>query len=290
MAGCRTVALLLPKPARQWVALFYRLLTAVAHSYVSVHEQDAAYPWHGWETVLFCARSHDDLWEVHLCSGSPFEQLTIFSGVRDFYEPAHNTMARGSLVGYTSIYAILKLYYEVFQRGHYVEVVAYSEDLVPAVVMSDLYVRVPFMSTSLYAELGSHFAVNGHIYVGSFLPTWPRCLRASSMHGITLPIIQSRQMRLMDWARQVGHLQSITDPDLYEEVYRFACYVCNRHYNDPHAVGVGEPIPEESLVVLAIRGVLRGIVPDEVYAELATALAAGPAQLGYVSGRWRVAL
>lgn len=265
MAGCHTVALILPRPAPQWLAFFFQLLSAATDSYVRVH--DYWHGWQGWQSVRFSGSSSHDLFEVHLCRGSHFDELT------------QNPMGRGHLVGYISIYAILKFYWHALRRGHYVEVVAYSEDAVTGDVLSDLYVRIPFLSTSMYAELGSHFAVNGHIYVGSSHQLRPHCLRASTMHGITLPMLKSRALKLTDWDRLVSQLQSSMAQDLYEDVYSFARYVCVHHYNVDRPVVVGEPVPEERAILGAISGVLHGRIPDEVEAELATALAAGPAQL-----------
>eukprot|EP00959_Pyramimonas_sp_CCMP1952_P147305 3082862-Pyramimonas_sp.AAC.1 len=117
-------------PATQWPAMFYRLLAALTERYEAVEQPDGL--WHGWGTVMLCSTPSHDLLEVYLCRGHHVEQLTRHPMARGYY-----------FVGYMSISVMLMFYWDVLLRGHYVEVVAYSEDMVAGDVIGDLYVRVP---------------------------------------------------------------------------------------------------------------------------------------------------
>ena len=232
MAVCHTVALLLPRPDDQFVSLLYRLLTSSTHGYVAVEPPEGRFPMNGWQVRLAYSSAYA-LWELYLCRGAPFAA----------YEHQPNGMADGQFQGYISTFAMMMFYYHVFRGGYYVEVLACSEGPRSGAVLSDLFVRVPYVSSTVSVELDSHYSVNGQVFRASFYSPRPRCVRHMQMNR--LPIMQDRALRFCDWDEQMRLLRATTSGDLYDMVYRFGSTVCNAYYNDSRPFAVGEPAPAE---------------------------------------------
>ena len=144
--------------------------------------------------------------------------------------------------------------------------------------MSDLFVRVPYISNTVCAELEAHYALNGEIFLAPFYSPRPRCMR--HRHGDRLPIMQSSALRFCDWEAQIRHLALITAPDLYEDVHRFACHVCMLHYNMARAVELAPLGPQEEASVAAISNMRCGNASDDFYWAVDRACRVGPAQSG----------
>lgn len=127
MAGYHTVTLFVPKLALAQLSLFYRYLTRSVDRYEPVETPPGLvlagampvddYP--QWNTITFCSTHHHDLFSVWVLRGHHLEQLTKHSTARGYHH-----------LGYMPIHAALNLYWHIFDQGHYVEVFAYSEDLV----------------------------------------------------------------------------------------------------------------------------------------------------------------
>ena len=272
MAGYHTMTLFLPKPAARWLATFYRLLTAATSLYQAVEVEEQ---WEGWETVMFLSTPAHDLLQVYLCRGPHFEQLTTAYAARQQH-----------FLGYMSIYAMLKFYYHVLKTGHYVEVVAYSEDMLQGDVVSDLYVRVPAVHTDLYAVIPSTCTIE-EVYKNDFRrwnieTMWRMGWQCAAMKDFKLPMFQSIPLTAEQEDWHVNHLDAIIPRDLYDEVFLFASFVRSRYYVVDYREGESLPRPDDDQrkVLGAICGVLHGVFLSKVYAEVKACLDLGPGQLG----------
>ena len=129
MAGHSTVTVFVPKLAPPQLALFYRYLTKSVDRHEPVETPLGLAPAAGampvddyphWNTIMFCSTRHDHLSHVWVMRGRHLEQLT-----------KHSTATGYHWLGYMDIHAVVKLYWHIFQQGHYLEVFAYAQDLPP---------------------------------------------------------------------------------------------------------------------------------------------------------------
>jgi len=149
MAGFHTLTLYLPKPTLALYVLLYRFLSAVTDRYEEVPYPDDYHAWPQWNTVMLCSTPHHDVLAAFLCRGGHFDHMTQHRDARGYQH-----------IGYISIYAVLKVYWFVFKTGHYVEVVAFSENHGEGDAQgSDLYVRVPSIQEHVYAVVQSSHTV-----------------------------------------------------------------------------------------------------------------------------------
>ena len=127
MAGHHTVTIFAPKLAIAQLALFYRYLTKNENTYEPVETPPGLTPPAGaapvdeyprWKTIMFCSTHHHDLFSVWVLRGHHLEQRTMHSTARGYHP-----------LGFMPVHACLRLYWHIFNQGHYVEVFAYSEDL-----------------------------------------------------------------------------------------------------------------------------------------------------------------
>ena len=272
MEGYHTLTLFVPAPRAQFVALFYRLLTGDKDTYERTPMPENPYTGN-WDAVMFASADHHDLFEVYLCRGNHFEQLALLPGTKGYH-----------FEGYMSVYSMLWLYWHAFQTGHYVEVLALAVDTHDDVA-AELYVRVPSTSADVYAVLPSFHEIT-EVHQNDYRydrpeRMWCKMWRAPSMQGFKLPSLNLKPLGDIgsDW--QTHHLRAITDPDLYDDVYKFASMVYWMHYGVDrlHGETVVHPNPQDRAIPTAICRVLKGEVPDEAYGELKRALEAGPAHL-----------
>ena len=129
MVGHHTVTVFVPKLASAQLALFYRYLTKSVDRHEPVETPLGLAPAAGampvddyphWNTIMFCSTRHDHLFHVWVMRGRHLEQLT-----------KHSTATGYHWLGYMDIHAVVKLYWHIFQQGHYLEVFAYAQDLPP---------------------------------------------------------------------------------------------------------------------------------------------------------------
>lgn len=275
MAGFHALTLFCPKPVqRALVQLFYELLTAEPDRYVNVNLGTIPDGWASYDTIMFMSCSYQDIMEVYLCRGSHFTQLT-----------SHPAGRYQHYLGYISNYAILRVYHDIFLLGHYIEVVAFAEDYITNGNVSDLYVRVPSVSSDLYAVLWSshpHTAVYLNSYRHLDHHTMHRMgYRGHGMNGFMYPVIQIHPLSDDGEKARVQHLQAILPPALFEEMFLWASWYNQHVYNRDYVDGtsISYPSEEETATLTAINGTLHGILNPAVYSELARAAEAGPAVL-----------
>lgn len=275
MAGFHAVTLFVPKPLQQaLVQLFFSLLTAHPEHYEPVIQDNSPEGWASYDSIMFMSCNHQDRMVVYLCRGQHFQMLTSHPAGRYHY-----------YLGYMSNYSILRVFNSVFEMGHYVEVLSFKEHHYPNRNTSDLYVRVPSLSTDHYVVLWS-----AHLHTDVYLNSY-RTLdydrmhrmgyRSPGMKGMMYPVLQIHPLSSEAEHSRIGHLKDILPEHLYDEMFTWASYYNETVYKLDLAEGVPimYPSDEETAILVAINGALHGILQPAVYADLARVAQYGPASL-----------
>lgn len=153
--------------------------------------------------------------------------------------------------------------------------------------MSELYVRIPSVSTRLSAVLRSPIDID-HVhqnnYGGADLEEMlNRVYVLEAARDLRIPIVQVQPFDAVTEDYRVRRLEEMVSPDLRVGVYLFASHVNEKYFGRDYAEGVYTHSADDRATCVTICSWLRGGAPDDVLDAITVSKTYGPAALGWTN-------
>ena len=150
--------------------------------------------------------------------------------------------------------------------------------------MSELYVRIPSVSTCLSAVLRSPIDiehVSDNNYGGADLEDIVnRGYLLEAARDLRIPILQVKPLEPATEDYRARRLDELVAPELREGVYLFASHVNEKYFGTDYADGDYTHSAEDRATCVIICSWLQGGAPDEVLDAIDASRNYGPAVLG----------
>lgn len=155
--------------------------------------------------------------------------------------------------------------------------------------MSELFVRIPSVSTHLSAVLRSPLDIE-HVYENNYggadlEEMLNRVYLLEAARDLRIPIVQVQPFDLVKEDYRVRRLEELVAPELLEGVYLFASHVNEKYFGRDFAEGYYTHSADYRATCVTICSWLQGGAPDEVLDAITVSKTYGPATLGWTNFR-----